>query len=165
MVLKREESPNRFMATLMVIVIGVLVAATVQFGIQAFYPRPKYPDYPASLSVKAPGDVTRTEEDKTAQAEYEQKTKEHERKQNAYAKVSISVGLIIAIILVILTLTLLRGIYLISDGVMLGAVFSLIVSIFSNVDSFDLRFQFGVVVVSLILVLGLVYNRFSKQAQ
>lgn len=144
--------------------LAILIVAFVGFGIAAFYKAPKYPEYPIELSVES-DPVTKTTESaelKEQRLKFEKESRNfQEVNENYNMNVSI-IALVAALIILVLSITLLSKINFISDGLLLGGVFTLIYSIIRGFGSGDEMFRFIVVSVGLIITIFLGYWRFVR---
>lgn len=128
---------NRIIYTLF---LGILVALFVGLGIAAFYPSPVAPEYPRELEY--PPVVSRSDQPAVPVATPE--TKEMAEMREAYQKQSdtyfketmpqynkrVSIAaLVAAIIILVLSVSVIRRFDIISDGLLLGGVFTLVYSI------------------------------------
>jgi hypothetical protein len=75
----------------------------------------------------------------------------------------ITLGL--AVLALIVSLLFLNKILIISDGLMLGGVFTLVYSIILGFSTEDARYRFVIVSVGLLITLGLGYIKFIKPNQ
>lgn len=147
--------------------IGILLVLFVGFGIAAFYEAPKYPEAPVSLRYPKPitdASVNSTEsaEITKLQIEQEKKEKDFRKIEEVYNRNVSVIGLISAVVYLVLSLMLLKNLLLISDGLLLGGVFTLLYSIVRGFASNDNKFQFVAVTVGLIIALILGYIKFIK---
>lgn len=147
------------------IFIGILLATFVGVGIAAFYPSPEQPkgqDFP--YAPKPETEVTDVEREKQNQiaeqnrVEWEQYTEDTKN----YSRDVAIISLVAAVVMLGLGLTLVRKIYMISDGLLLGGVVTLIYSIIRSFNSNNNQFQFAVVTVGLVAALTLGYIKFVK---
>ena len=144
--------------------IGVFLAIFVGVGISAFYSGPKFPDMPpvlkyCSVDLKD----TKQSEDFSKQANaFDLAEKKYQTDLQTYNRNVSSIAVIAAVILVILSLTLLRRMLVISDGILLGGVLTLIYSTIRGFSTEDTRFSFIVVSIGLIVSLVLGYLKFIK---
>lgn len=137
--------------------LGLLVALFVGVGTAALYPGPTAPQYPGPTTPAGPAapDATRVNQQfQQAQIAYEAQTKTYDR------NVSI-IALIASIILLALGLTLFKTVPLMGDSLTLGAVFTLVYSIFRGFSS-DNLFRFLVVAAGLAMAAYLGYIKFVR---
>lgn len=153
--------PNNAAKVLYVIAIGLLLVGVVGFGFSAFYPQPKYPDYPIELSVPR-ADGTLTEEQVAIQKRFDADSKVYQEKTENYNR-TLSIGLIITA-MVILGVSILGvgKIDIIGDGLTLGGVFTLFYGLGRAMAGGDNKVRFVAAVVGLVVILGLTYWKFIK---
>ena len=146
--------------------LGVLLATFVGVGIAAFYPEPKYPEYPfAPQRIYSPDeqkDSTKAAEMQKQDAEYQKVSKEFQDLSEKYNRNTSIIALTAAIIILIVSLTLVKNLVFIADGVLLGGVLTLLYSIARGFGSQDNMFRFFVVSIGLIIALVLGYLKFIK---
>lgn len=147
--------------------IGILLVLFVGFGIAAFYEEPKYPEYPARLQYSKPAYDLEKQTSEEAQLREEQikfdKTqKDFQKELETYNRNVSVIGLVAAILYLIISLLLAKKLLLISDGLLLGGVFTLLYSIVRGFASHDNKFQFITVAIGLIISLVLGYIKFIK---
>ncbi len=142
--------------------VGIFLAIFVGVGIAAFYKEPTYPEMPAVLKyctseAKNVGEFTEFKAQAEAFDKAELAFRDQEKTYNRNVAI---IAIISATILVVASLTLLKKIYLIADGILLGGVFTLIYSVMRGFGAQDTMFQFFVVSVGLIISLVLGYVKF-----
>lgn len=151
--------------------LGLLVALFVGVGIAAFYPAPKPPEYPVALEKGPPpvSETTETAAQKAERVKYEkalEKNREADKafqKKNAiYSRNASIISLVAAILVLIISLTLLTKIPILSDGLLLGGVLTVLYSIILGFGSDDEKYRFILVSVGLIIALVLGYIKFIK---
>ena len=149
--------------------IGVLVALFIGLGIAAFYVQPKMPEYPASLKystpIGSPQNASVSADFQQNQEKYDNQLKDFDNKSQVYNRTVSVIALAAAILILILSLTLVKNLYLISDGLLLGGVFTLLYSIVRGFNSNDDKFRFVVVSIGLIVSLVLGYIKFIRTAE
>ena len=143
------------------IAIALLVVAFVGFGISAFYPEPKYPEYPPELEYSGPGeDPTKVE--KKQIAEYREKEEAFQREISDYNRVVTSIAIGVAVLLLVGSLLWISGLPVIGEGTTLGAVFTLFYGLIRAFMTNDEQFRFVAVAIGLVVLLALVYWKFSR---
>ena len=145
--------------------IGVFLAIFVGVGISAFYKGPTPPDMPATLKYCSPEigqNAAKFAEFKTQADAYDTLEKKFQKQLQVYNRNVSLIAILAATALVIVSLTFLRTILLISDGILLGGVFTLLYSVIRGFSAEDTRFQFFVVSVGLLISLVLGYIKFIK---
>lgn len=154
------------------IFLALLVALFVGLGIEAFYPTPKYPEYPSVLetvpfepetTVTAEQRVER-EKQRVAEEKWCKEEKAYQKKIGAYNRNVSIIALVGAILTLVISLTFLKKILILSDGLLLGGVFTVCYSIIRGFGSDNERFRFAIVTVGLIIALFLGYIKFIKPA-
>lgn len=139
--------------------LGLLIAIFVGVGINTFYPGPQYPKYPSELNTYG---KEMTTEQIAKQREYDVKNDQYMEKEKHYSRNVSLITLSFSVILLAISLIYEKRIKLIADGVMLGGVFVLFYSLGRSFAADNSKFSFGVVSVSLVIVLYLGYHRFVR---
>lgn len=137
------------------LLLGVLIALFVGWGVEVFYASPKYPEYPTELNYTK-GDLTPAQTE--VQKSYDEKVKAYQEDSKPYNR-NVSIIVIVAsLILFALSLILVKKIPFISDSLLLGAAFTLIYGVGRGIASQNSKVQFAAVTVGLIVafVVGLV---------
>ena len=149
--------------------LGILLATFVGVGIAAFYPQPKYPQYPPMFAPQAVKPFSEAQNDSTQAALLQKQEQESYRISQDFQKLSedynknVSViSLTSAIIILLLSLTLVKNLIYIADGTLLGGVLTLLYSIVRGFGSQDDMFRFVVVTIGLLIALILGYIKFIK---
>lgn len=137
--------------------IALLVVAFVGFGISAFYPEPTYPRYPAELEGRAS-----TPEEKEKMAEYREKEDDFQETYSNYNLVVASISIGFAVLVLVASLLWISKLPVIGDGMTLGAVFTLFYGLIRAFMTNNEQFRFGAVAVGLVILLALVYWKFSR---
>jgi len=143
--------------------VGLLLAIFVGVGVSAFYPSPKAPEYPESLTMpsKAPT-PEQSEVQIDAQREYDREYKQYRKEAAAYNRNVSIIVLVAAIIFVSVSLLYESRIKVIADGILMGGLFTLVYSIGRSFESSDNKYTFLVVSVGLVIALLLGYLRFIR---
>lgn len=152
----------RFFYTLF---LGLLVVAFVGFGIAAFYSAPKYPQYPATLAVRSLDSSTQSAQLVKEQEEYDKKLNAFSEENKVYNRNVSIISIISAILILFISIVFARFIFLLSDGLLLGGVFTLIYGIIRGFESGDDKFRFIVVSVGLLIALILGFIKFISPSQ
>jgi hypothetical protein len=154
--------------------IGVLTATFIGVGISAFYEGPKTPEFPIEESIPY-----KYETEPASQSAEELRTMREQniRQDKAFREYQVNnriynrnvsvITSIAAVILLVISLTLLKKLDLLSDGLLLGGLFTQLYSIVRGFESQDSMFRFLVVTVGLITSLTVGYFKFihSKRNQ
>lgn len=140
--------------------IALLVAAFVGFGISAFYSEPQYPRFPEGLE-EGPGETT-TPEEKEKLEKYRAEQGVYEKASSNYNLVVASVSIGAAVLLLVSSLLWLSSLPVIGDGATLGAVFTLFYGLIRAFMTNSEQFRFIAVAIGLVILLVLVYLKFSR---
>ncbi len=141
--------------------LGLLLALFVGLGVSSFYPEPKAPVYPDNAQTvhyddeQAISDSTKLDQEKWDH-DYQEYTKALQRYDRNVSIIVLSA----AVVMLVLSLVLQKRIDMLSDGLLLGGVFTLVYSIFRSFSGNDNRYSFAVVSVGLILTMVLGYIKF-----
>jgi hypothetical protein len=141
--------------------LALLVALFVGLGIDAFYPGPKAPDYPAILDKAKPG-CEEDMETKNIREKFGHETEIYNQQSKPYSRNVSIISLVAAIIILVASLTLLLKIKMIADGILLGGVFTTAYGIIRGLMSDNSQFRFLIVTVGLIIALVLGYIKFIR---
>ncbi len=143
--------------------VGILIALFIGVGISTFYAEPASPKYPVEINSYGK-ELTAEQEEKLRALDTEREAY-NERMKPYNRNVSVIV-LIAAVMLLVASILLEKKIQLLSDGIMLGGLFSLIYGIGRGFASQNTRYVFVVISLGLATVLYLGYHRFvSKPAK
>ena len=137
--------------------VGILLALFVGVGVDTFYPGPKAPDY---TNTPAYSGTPPNADEKIQQKAFEDKSNQFNQLQKSYSHNVSIITLIASILLLALSILLEMRIRLLSDGVMLGGLFTLLYSIARGFASDNSKYVFVTITVGLIVVLYLGYHRF-----
>ncbi len=140
--------------------LGALLAVFIGVGIAAFYKEPKAPDYPIMTSFKADGTLSAS--DAAKQREFEISSREYQKRLEPYNRNVSILATISAVLFVVISLVLLEKILILSDGILLGGLFTLVYAIIRGFVSTDEMFRFFVVTVGLAVALFVGYWKFVK---
>jgi hypothetical protein len=150
---------NKVLKLVYTFFLGILLALFVGVGINTFYPGPKMPEY--STAITTYGKEPSAEETK-AQKAYDLKMEKHNKDMQPYNRNVSIITLCAAVLLLIISIVAEKRIKVISDGIMLGGLFTLFYSIGRGFASEDSKYVFLVISVGLAIVLYLGYHRFVK---
>lgn len=152
------------------IFLGLLVSLFIGLGIAAFYPAPEAPTYKPELEfVPAPAvdstgkaiSPTESPEQKKEREAYRQASdKYHKETMPAYNRRVSIISMLGAIIVLVISLTALTQIKLLSDGLLLGGVLTLLYSIIRSFMSDSNVYSFISVTIGLAFALILGYAKF-----
>lgn len=149
---------------LYIVFIGILFAILVGVGIAAFYPQPKYPEYPIELNPTLP-----PKEGSSQAAQLEIKRVAYEKQSRDFQKISENynrnvsiIAMAFAVLFVVLGLVLSNSLPIFPDGLLLGSVGTLIYSIARGFGANDDVFRFMIVALSLFISLVIGYMKFVR---
>jgi hypothetical protein len=151
------------------IFIGILFATLVGVGIAAFYPEPKYPEYPPQLSYPVKPEAEQTEADRQEQIKqqqmYEIRSKAYEKTKQTYNRNVSIIAVVFAIAALVISLTLFKTLLLIADGLLFGGLVTLVYSIIRGFETDDNIFRFIVVAIGFVVAVVVGYIKFAKPAK
>jgi len=153
---------NKILKLIYTFFLGLLLAIFIGIGTNTFYESPTAPTYPIEVKNNN-GELT---DGQTAlQVTYENKMETYNNKTITVYNRNVSIiTLSAATILLVLSLLLKKKkIKIITDGVMLGGLFTLIYSLIIGFSAQDNNYSFIAATVGLIVVLYLGYHRFVRQ--
>lgn len=151
---------------LYIIAIGLLFSGFVGFGVATFYPVPAAPSCsvaPAPATTN-PFDLSGSLTDQKNKACQKQLDDFQKQSQRHDQNLSI-IYLITAVIIIVISLFGLGKIAVIGDGITLGGVILLFVSLVSSFASGSPTFRFISVTAGLVIVLLLSYWKFVRPAK
>jgi hypothetical protein len=152
---------NNVMKIVYTFFLGALLALFVGLGIQTFYPGPEMPEPTVGMEF-APERDTPTAEQREQLEENERQWREWQEEQQTYNRNVAVVALGASVALLGLSLVLERRNRVLTNGVMLGGLFTLIYAIGRSFASDETRTTFVAVGVGLAVVLFLGYRRFFQ---
>ena len=151
---------NKILKLVYTFFLGLLLAIFVGVGINTFYAPPEAPKYPTELNTYG---KDLNEEQITKQREFETKEQAYNETMKPYNRNVSIITLIIAVIFLTISLVYEKKMKIISDGVMLGGLFTLLYSLGRGFASENSKYVFIVVSVGLVVVLYLGYHRFVHE--
>lgn len=134
---------------LYIIFLGIILTLTTGFGVAAFYPEPKSPDYPINQTYpivpqscystpdasKTPDcqkyfdSQSRLSQDQTAQQkQYDQAMAQYRNKNSGYTRTAIFFGVVIGAIFIMMGITLIKKSQLISNGILFAGVLTAVLT-------------------------------------
>lgn len=158
----QKQTTNPGVRIIYTVFLALLISLFFGLGVAAFYPRPKAPEY-LSVTKQVEGKLSEVQNEQDLKFQKEQE--DFQAKSNVYNRNVSIITLSLAIIALALSLIFLNKILLISDGLMLGGVFTLVYSIVLGFTTEDARYRFIIVTVGLLITLGLGYIKFIKPNQ
>lgn len=141
--------------------IAILVALFFGLGISTFYIEPQSPqnhqiDY---------GIMTQYDKKTSPNNNYRTRLNEYQKASNEYNRNVSIIALILSVITIFVALFLISHVATISNGVLLGGIFTLIYSIIRGFSTDNIQYRFIIVTVGLIIALILGYIKFIKPRQ
>jgi hypothetical protein len=144
--------------------MSLIIALFFGLGVSAFYEAPKAPDYPVTSSTIKESNVTAIEQS-AAQTKYDSDYEIYRQGSSVYNRNTSMITLGLAVIALIISLLLMPKIYIMSNGLMLGGVFTLIYSMICGFATDDTKYRFIIVCLGLVITLALGYLKFIKPKQ
>lgn len=139
--------------------IGILLAIFVGVGVAAFYEGPKQPD-PRDYGVEY-YEGTPSEDQLESQKAMDKAWRQYEDDTKPYSTNVSIITLVAAIALLAASLALVGKKYsFLSDGLMLGGVFTLLYSLSRSFAAQNSKYTFGVIAAGLFIAFILGYRRF-----
>lgn len=154
---------NKVLRIVYTFFVGLLLAIFVGVGISTFYPSPKMPEYPPAVISEA--NKPPSDEQVNKQQEYDKKYADYNAKYKPYNRNVSIITLVAAVVMLAASIIFEKRIKLLSDGVMLGGLFTLVYSLGRGFASEDSKYLFVAVTISLGIVLYLGYHRFVRPAK
>lgn len=153
---------NNVMKIVYTFFLGALLALFVGLGIQTFYPGPEMPEPTSGVEFVPEGSGTPTEEQREEMAENERQWRQWQEEQQAYSRDVAVVALGASVVLLGLSLVLEKRNRVLTNGVMLGGLFTLLYAIGRSFASSETTMTFIAVGVGLAVVLFLGHRRFFQ---
>ncbi|MEK7621342.1 MAG: hypothetical protein AAB395_03225 [Patescibacteria group bacterium] len=151
---------NKILKIVYTFFLGFLLAMFIGLGINTFYEGPKEPEYPIGIDAYTSKQLT--DEQAKKQHDYEVAMAKYNKEMQPYNRNVSIIALIASVILLVVSLMYEKKIKIISDGVLLGGLFTLLYSLIRGFASQDTKYVFIVVTIGLIVALYLGYHRFVK---
>ena len=155
-----------FLRYLYSIFLAVLIVTFVGVGISAFYKAPKSPEYPIEerpVVMKSTGEVSESAEMIQKRIDFEKESREFQKVNETYNKNVSTIAIAASLLILVLSISLLSRIMYLSDGLMLGGVFTLMYAVVRGFTAGDEMFRFIVVSISLAVAVFLGYWRFVRK--
>lgn len=153
---------NNVMKIVYTFFLGALLALFVGLGIQTFYPGPEMPE-PTVGKEYVPESGTPTEEQREEMAENDRQWRQWQEDQQSYSRDVAVVALVASVVLLGLSLVLEKRNRVLTNGIMLGGLFTLIYAIGRSFASSETTMTFIAVGVGLAVVLFLGHRRFFQE--
>lgn len=139
--------------------LGLLLAVFVGVGVATFYTGPTAPDYSSYEKIAVNGSCA---EQAAQQAELDQQYDRYQDELAVYNRNASLYNLTGALIILIIALTTATKLAVISDGLLLGGVFSLLYSTGLGLSTGDSQFRFIVATIGLLIAIFLGYWKFLR---
>lgn len=144
--------------------LALLITFFFGLGVSAFYPSPTAPEYPLVLSTPTKDfSETQTQDQIEAQNSFDLANRDYSTEIAEYNRNVSIVTLGLAVLALVISLLFLGNIYVISNGLLLGGVFTLIYSMVRGSMSESTQYRFIIVSVGLLITLALGYIKFIRQ--
>jgi predicted histidine transporter YuiF (NhaC family) len=159
---EQKQTTSILLRVIYTVFLALLISLFFGLGVAAFYPRPKAPEYtPVMKEIDSKTVEAQNEQD----LKYQQEQSDYQTVRKQYDRNVSMITLGLAVLAQIVSLLFLNKILIISDGLMLGGVFTLVYSIILGFSTEDARYRFVIVSVGLLITLGLGYIKFIKPNQ
>jgi len=145
--------------------LAVLLVTFVGVGIAAFYKAPKHPEYPIETEpvVTKPMEVTtESAQMQEKRINFELKSRDYQKQNEEYNKNVSTIAIVASLLILIVSISFLSKIMYLSDGLLMGGVFTLIYSVFRGFSAGDEIYRFVVVTIGLIVAIFLGYWKFVR---
>lgn len=152
---------NNVMKIVYTFFLGALLALFVGLGIQTFYPGPEMPEPTAGMEFVPEGGAP-TDEQRAEMEENDRQWRQWQEEQQSYSRDVAVVALGASVVLLGLSLVLEKRNRVLTNGVMLGGLFTLIYAIGRSFASSETTMTFVAVSVGLAVVLVLGHRRFFQ---
>lgn len=157
---------NTIFRVIYTLILGIVIAFFFGIGVQAFYEPPKAPEYPAFTTYKS------AEPSADEIAAQEARDRQFESEMRAYDEQRQPYERNVAVILMALAIVTIVGAFIaaprigfLSDGILLGGLFTVLHSIVRGFAVQDMKFLFVIVSVAVVVVLTLGYRRFNTASK
>lgn len=144
--------------------LGLLLAIFIGIGINTFYIEPVMPKYPTELNTYKLG---MTDEQISIQREYDKKMDYYQNVEMTAYNRNVSI-IVTAFSIIFLAASLFfenKKIKVLTDGVLLGSLLTLVYGLLRGFGSQDNYYAFSLVSVGLVIVAYLGYHRFIRRTK
>lgn len=151
-----------------VVFIGLLIALFIGVGIAAFYPAPKNPSSVSIYPKVAPFEPLSASQSAQLQKEdLKQQAiwREYEFRNQQYNKNVTIIAVLLAVLVLAISLFLAKSLLIIADGMLLGALLTLVYSLTRSFGTQDFKFIFLVVSIGLVITVALGYFKLIKPSK
>jgi hypothetical protein len=158
---KKSQSYS-FLKVVYIIFLALIIALFVGLGIAAFYETPKRPEQ-NSLAQETNFAKDPSPKAIEAQKDFEKQMKEYEQNTlGPYNRNVAIITIVVAVLIMTLGLLLSMQFVVLSDGLLLGGVLTLVYSIIRAAQANNIRFTFIIVAVALIVTVALGFWKFVR---
>lgn len=155
---------NTLFRIIYTLILGIVIAFFFGIGIQAYYEPPKQPEYPMTGFDYRYGEPKLEGEEASRYDEeqriYQEKLQVYEEERQSYERNVAMILMSLAVVTVAGAFVATNRIGFISDGVLLGGLFTILHSIIRGFAAQDTKFLFMIVTVAVVVVMVLGYRRF-----
>lgn len=152
---------NTFFKLIYTLILGVVLALFLGVGVSAFYEPPEAPEYPFMASAYKENQP-QSEADLHKLEQYEKDMRAYEEVRQVYERNVSVILLLLAIATIAIGLIFARQIGFLSDGILLGGLFTLVHALIRGFAAEDSKYLFAAASVAVVVVLYLGYRRFGK---
>lgn len=156
---KIKITDNSIMGIIYTLILAAIITFFVGITLNTFYPAPQSPE--TSYIEKAVPDETTTE-GKAEIARQEAEQKDYMEKQKDWSHTASIIVIIVATALVTLGLFMAGKMPVLPNGILLGGLFTIFMSIVYSMISESRYLQFGVVTAALVIIIAAGYLRFVR---
>jgi len=153
---------NKILKLIYTFFLGLLLAIFIGIGTNTFYESPSMPTYPIELNSYG---EKMSDEQLALQRDYDKKMDTYNNENITIYNRNVSI-ITLSAATILLALSLLlekKKMKIITDGVMLGGLFTLLYSLGRGFSAQDNSYSFIAATVGLIIVLYLGYHRFVRK--
>lgn len=152
-----------FLKVVYIIFLALIITLFVGLGIAAFYDQPKEPQQP-NIMLQADSGKYPSVEQRQAEIDFEKAMKDYrDNKLGPYNRNVSIITLIAAVVFVTVGLLFAGRFLVLSDGLLLGGVFTLIYSIIRAANANNLKFTFLIVSIGLAVTIFLGFWKFLRK--
>lgn len=147
-----------------VVFLGLIIALFCGLGVAAFYQQPKGPKEPEAIpqTVDQKQGLVVNQAEVNYQNEYR---KYEEEKLKPYNRNVSIITLALSTLILVISLLLSNKLPILSDGILLGAVFTLIYSIIRGISAGNPRFTFIIVSIGLVITVFIGFWKFLRKSK
>lgn len=151
---------NKILRGVYTLFLGLILALFVGLGTSTFYQAPKMPEYP---EVDYSYDGKMSAEQEKAQRDFDKKYSQYDKDNKEYSRNVSVITLAASILMLIIALAIEKKNAVISNGVLLGGLFTLVYSVGRGLMSQDSKYTFIAVTVGVLVALFLGMRHFGSQ--